>query len=65
MTEQKLFSLDDIDDGFKGLNLRSCDGDHPSALRGISLMSNDSNLHQHGKIEVYSSALYLNKSTAL
>ena len=46
--DKKLVTLDFIDDGFKKLNLHSCDGDKPSPLAGISLTTNDSNLHQHG-----------------
>ena len=51
--DKKLFSLNFIDDGFKKLNLRSFDGDKPSTLIGVSLMSCDSNLHQHGMTHVY------------
>lgn len=49
VVEKKLFSLDYIDSSFKTLNLRSFDGDRPSSLKGISLATTDSNLHQHGK----------------
>lgn len=47
--DQKLFSLDYIDSSFKKLNLRPFDGDRPSPLKGISLGTCDSNLHQHGQ----------------
>lgn len=50
MVDRKLVTLGFIDDGFRKLNLRSCDGDKPSPLTGISLTTNDSNLHQHGKL---------------
>lgn len=46
--DQKLFTLEDIDDGFKKLNLRFFDGDKPSPLVGISLITPSSNLQQHG-----------------
>ena len=46
--DQKLFSLGYIDSAFNKLNLRSFDGDRPSPLKGISLATSDSNLHQHG-----------------
>lgn len=50
MIDQKLFSLNYIDDGIRKLNLRTFDGDKPSTLIGVSLTSCDSNLHQHGMI---------------
>ena len=50
MVDKKLFSLDFIDNYFKAQNLRSCDGDRPSTVSGISLTLNDSNLYQHGKM---------------
>ena len=43
-----MFSLDFIDESVSRLNIQPCDGDRPSCLRGISLQSSDSNLHQHG-----------------
>ena len=48
MTEKKMFSLDFIDESVRCINIQPCDGDRPSCLRGISLQSSDSNLHQHG-----------------
>ena len=48
MTEKKMFSLDFIDESIRRLNIQPCDGDRPSCLRGVSLQSQDSNLHQHG-----------------
>jgi hypothetical protein len=48
VTEKKMFSLDFIDESVSRLNIQPCDGDRPSCLRGISLQSSDSNLHQHG-----------------
>ena len=50
VVERKLFSLAYIDEQFKLLNIRLCDGDKPSLLAGILLTTADSNLHQHGKI---------------
>ena len=50
MVDKKLFSHDFIDNYFKAQNLRSCDGDRPSTVSGISLTLNDSNLCQHGKM---------------
>ena len=61
MVDTKLFSLDFIDNVFKALNLRSCDGDRPSTVSGVSLPLNDSNLHQHGKmVQVTSFHQFLN-----
>ena len=48
MTEKKFFSLEFVDASIDRLNLRPFDGDRPSCLAGISLLSSDSNLHQHG-----------------
>lgn len=48
VTEKKIFSLDFIDESVSRLNIQACDGDRPSCLKGISLQSSDSNLHQHG-----------------
>lgn len=48
MVDQKMFTLDIIDEHIKRLNIRSFDGDKPSMLAGISLTATDSNLHQHG-----------------
>ena len=45
---QKLFTLEDIDNGLKTLNIRPFDGDKPSSVASIPLTTNDSNLHQHG-----------------
>ena len=42
--------IDDIDKGFKDLNIRAFDGDKPSSIIGVSLSTVDSNLHQHGKV---------------
>lgn len=50
MNDEKIFTLDFIDDEFKKLNLRACDGDKPSSFSIVSLTSCDSNLHQHGKV---------------
>lgn len=46
--EEKLFTLEMVDDSIRRLNLRLCDGDKPSPLTGISLTARDSNLRQHG-----------------
>lgn len=46
--DEKFFSLSLIDDLFKKLNLRPCDGDKPSPFSGVSFSTMDSNLHQHG-----------------
>jgi hypothetical protein len=43
----KLFTIKDIDEGFKSLNIRFFDGDKPSSLASVSLNTVDSNLHQH------------------
>ena len=48
MVDRKIVTLDFIDENFKKLNLRFCDGDKPSPLAGTSLTLNDSNVHQHG-----------------
>ena len=48
MVERKLFTLENIDENIKKLNIRLFDGDKPSPLCGLSLTSSDSNLHQHG-----------------
>lgn len=48
VVDEKMFTLDTIDNLIKGLNLRSFDGDKPSLLNGINLTTIDSNLHQHG-----------------
>ena len=53
VVDKKLFTLNFIDDGFKKLNLRSFDGDKPSALSSVSLTCRDSNLHQHGAMFVH------------
>ena len=46
--EQKLFTLDFIDEQFKNLNLRLFDGDKPFPFAGLmALTTSDSNLHQH------------------
>ena len=45
----KLFNLQLVDDNFKKLGLRQIDGEKPSKVSEISLSSNDSSLHQHGK----------------
>lgn len=47
--DYKLFSLNYIDTSLKKLNVWLCDGDSPSPLKGISLATCDSNLHQHGQ----------------
>lgn len=47
--EQKLFTLEFIDEQFRSLNLRFFDGDKPSPLAGLVLTTPDSNLRQHGK----------------
>lgn len=48
--DKKLFTIEDIDKGFKDLNIRTFDGDRPSSIIGVVLSSVDSNLHQHGKV---------------
>ena len=48
VVDRKLFTLGFVDEHFAKLSLRSCDGDRPSTLSGVSLTSVDSNLHQHG-----------------
>lgn len=48
VVDRKIVTLDFIDENFKKLNLRFCDGDKPSPLAGTSLTLNDSNVHQHG-----------------
>ena len=50
MYDEKLLTLKLIDEGFKDLNLFSFDGDPPSPLCGVSLLVNDGNLRQHGKL---------------
>lgn len=60
MNDQKLFSLNFIDDGLMTLNIRSFDGDKPSTLAGVILTSCDSNLHQHGAhIFTYPFVIYI------
>ena len=46
--DEKLFTLELLDDCFEKLNLRECDGDKPSPIAGISLTAMDNNLRQHG-----------------
>lgn len=48
--DKKLFTLGFIDEGFTRLSLRSCDGEKPSRVSGISLTAVDSNMHQHGNL---------------
>ena len=48
VVDEKLFTLEQIDQNLTGLNLHPRDGDKPSPLTGISLATNDSNLRQHG-----------------
>ena len=43
-----MFTLQDVDESIKGLNLRLFDGDKPSSLSGVSLNTCDGNLQQHG-----------------
>ena len=47
--DEKIFTLPLVDERFKMINMRYCDGDKPSPLVGISLSVIDSNLHQHGE----------------
>lgn len=48
VSEQKLFTLEFIDEQFEKLNLRLFEGDKPSPLAGLVLTTTDSNLRQHG-----------------
>ena len=48
--DEKLFTIADIDEGFKNLNIRTFDGDKPSSIAGVTLTTVDSNLHQHGTL---------------
>ena len=50
VVDQRLFTLEFIDDSLKKLNLRFCDGDKPSPLAGVNFTTVDSNLRQHGKL---------------
>lgn len=49
VVDQKLFTLEFIDQGIKDLNLRFFDGDKPSPLSGVNLNTVDTILRQHGK----------------
>ena len=42
--DEKLFTLEVLDDCFEKLNLRECDGDKPSPIAGISSTAMDNNL---------------------
>lgn len=52
MSDRKIFTLKNVDDSLKMLNIRPFDGDTPSPLLGISLLTIDSNLHQHGMVPI-------------
>ena len=54
VVEQKLFTLDFIDEQFKNLNLRLFDDDKPSPLPGLTLTTSDSNVCQHGMNYIHS-----------
>ena len=60
MVEQKLFTLDFVDEQFKNLNLRLFDGDKPSPLAGLTLTTSDSNLRQHGMNYIHMHACMIN-----
>ena len=48
--DQKLITLTEVDNHFKKINIRLCDGDKPSPLAGVSLHYANANLRQHGNM---------------
>jgi len=47
--DEKLITLMEIDELIQALNIRSIDGEKPSAINGISLTAPGINIQQHGK----------------
>lgn len=64
VVDQKLFTLKYIDECFTSLNIRLCDGDKPSPVAGVVLTATDSNLHQHGKINLFDGGVTIMSITA-
>ena len=52
--DEKLFTIQDIDEGFKNLNIQTFHSDKSSSIASLTLTTVDLNLHQHSTLIIHS-----------